>query len=986
MLGNTLPKSFQVPIAIIGASCRLPKIANVQEFWEILRSGRDVITEAPLERRLSLPGCYTGSGGFLDEIDGFDASFFGMSPHEALRLDPHHRLLMETAWEAIEDAGLTVERLAGSRTGVYTSCFALHYWNMLRKAGMDDIHTILGAHRWSVPAGRITHLLDLRGPSVGIEATCASSLAAVHVAGQAIRTGEIDLAIVGAANLLLSGNDRTGFAEAGLISPTSRCRFGDENADGYVPAEGAVTLILKPLDAAVADGDRIYATILSSAVSSNGRQALSPGGTGTAGQEEMLRLALHNAGVEPGDVDYVEAHGPGTPAGDTVELTALSRVLGVGREPGQRCLVGSVKSNLGHTEAAAGLTGLLKTALALRHRTVPATLHVRRTNPVLREADTPVELAVTTQPLPDRGRPAIAGVTALGMFGVGAHVVLTEAPQPVRPRKSEPVADLGFVLPLSARDPEALRALAAAYADTLAGAAHPADVCYSAGARRTHLSHRAAVVGTDGQELIERLRQLAEVGTPAAGRGSSAPRVVFVCSGQGSQWPGMARDLLATDRVFAERMGECDELIRAECGASVLDLLQADRPLDGEREIQPALWAIQVGLAARWRHWGIEPDLVIGHSMGEVAAATISGALSPRDGAAVISRRGELVGLLEPGAMVAVHVGERMARAVIGHLSHRVHIAVTNSENMTVLAGDPESVAAVVEPLRRRGVFCRYIQAGFASHSPHVEPLQDKLVDALRDIAPRPATVRMHSTALNRVVAGTELGPDYWMANLRNQVRFGSAVRSVLAEARPTLFIELSPHPVLVPAIEEAIEARRADAAAIGSLRRGEPERTALLAGLGAAYLRGAAPDWSRVHPDGRLVSLPTYPWRRKRFWVTPPEVREALAPPPPPEPEPEPASTRRGPVVIRSVADLTDYLVRRAAEVLSAAPETVDPNVPLVMHGMDSLLAAKLRARLKQQLDLHVPVGELLGSGTLTELAARLHSRFLRHHGALAS
>jgi acyl transferase domain-containing protein len=958
----------------------LPGAPNVREFWDVLSAGRHTVTEVPFERRMSIPGCFADRGGFLDKIDGFDASFFGMSPHEAIRLDPHHRLLMETVWEAMEDAGLVADRLAGSRTGVYTSCFASHYWNLLRDAGMDDVHAVLGAHRWSVPAGRITHLLDLRGPSVGIEATCASSLAAVHVAAQAIRSGEIDLAIVGAANLLLSAKDRVGLADAGLISPTACCRFGDENADGYVPAEGVVTIILKPLDAAVADGDQIYATILGSAVSSNGRQAASPGGTGTTGQEDLLRLALHNAGVAPADVDYIEAHGPGTPMGDVVELTALTRVLREGRAADQRCVVGSVKSNVGHTEATAGLAGLVKTALALRHRTIPATLHVQRRNPVLRGDDAPLELAHTTQPWPDRGRPAIAGVTALGMFGMGAHVVLAEAPAPVAVAPASG-ADHPLVLPLSARDSGALRVLATKYADTLATAPWPVDVCFSAGARRTHLAHRVAVVGADREALVDGLRRLADDGPPssAAQPVSGPPRVVFVFSGQGSQWSGMGRELFAANRVFADRMRECDELIRAEGGWSLIDRLHDDRRLAGEREIQPALWAMQVSLAAVWRRYGIEPDLVVGHSMGEVAAATTAGALSLRDGAAVICRRSTLVGMLQRGAMVAVGVGERDARAAIGDLGDRVSVAVTNGEYATVLAGDPDAVAAVVASLRERGVFCRWIEASYASHSPMVEPLRDHLIDALADLSPRPGSVALHSTALNRVVPGVELDAEYWMANLRNQVQFAAAVRTVLSEPGPTLFVEVSPHPLLVAAIDEEIDACMAGAAAVPSLVGELPERMSLLANLGIAYERGAEPDWSALYEDGQFVPLPHYPWRRKRFWVRPVDGADQTAPVPAAEPAPVRRSELPMPLVIESTAALTEHLARRAAEVLATPPESVDPAMPLTAYGMDSLLAAKLRTRLKHDLDLHVPVGDLLGGRSLVELAGQLHDRAAR-------
>jgi acyl transferase domain-containing protein len=955
-----LPNSRHLPVAIVGAACRLPGAPNVPAFWDVLSSGRDVIGELPAGRRDTRLGSPVTRGGFLERIDGFDAPFFEVSPHEAVRIDPHHRLLLETTWEAIEDAGVPAGDLAGSRTGVYTACLSSHYWNLLHDAGMHDMHAVLGAHRWSVPAGRIAHFLDLRGPSLGAESTCASSLVAVHLASQALRSGEIDLAIVGAVNLLFGHKERLAMAEAGLLSPTARCRFGDAAADGYVPAEGAVTLFLRPLADAVEAGDRIYATILGSAVNSNGRQAASAGATGATGQEDLLRLAFRDAGITPSDVDYVEAHGPGTPLGDRVELAALDRVLREERAVDQPCLLGSVKSNIGHTEAAAGLAGLLKTALALRHRIVPATLHAQRPNPVLRDS-APLELVRVARPWPRRGRPAIAGVTALGLFGTGAHVVLTEPPRtgsagaPARPGRAG-------LLPLSARHPAALKALASAYAGTVASAPNLADVCFSAGARRTHHPYRAAVVGAGRQALVDRLREIADRPSVAGVWPLGSPRVVFVFSGQGSQWHGMGRELVAGGGIFAERLRACAEVIHAERGWRLIDRLHDGRPLTADHEIQPALWAMQVSLAETWRDWGIEPDLVLGHSMGEVAAATVSGALTLRDAAAVICRRSVLVGTLdEPGAMVAVQLGHREAAAAIGGYRGRVSVAVVNGPHSTVLAGDAAALDAVVEPLRDRGVFCRPVKAGYASHSPLVEPLRDDMLNALAELRPRAGHTPMHSTVLDRVVPGDELDAGYWMANLREPVRFGAAVRAALAPTGPVVFIEVSPHPLLIPAIEAGIDTYGPDAVAIASLVREQPERESLLSGLGTAYVHGCDPDWTRLSEAGRFAELPTYPWRHERFWVE--HTEEAGTDIPAAEP---PASGHPAP----PATDLTEHLRRRAAEVLGGP---VDPAAPLTMAGMDSLLAARLRRRLEQDLGFRMPIADLLGDRPLTEIASRL-------------
>ncbi|ONI82949.1 hypothetical protein ALI144C_18025 [Actinosynnema sp. ALI-1.44] len=977
------------PVAIIGAGCRLPGAPTVEAFWEILGAGGDTVAVMSPERRaLDSRKAVTDrahrqpddrEGGFVDGIDAFDAHFFEMSPYEAVRLDPQQRLLLETVWEAVEDAGLTPEQLAGSMTGAYTCCFVSHYWELLTTTGMTDMHALLGASRYSVAAGRIAHLLDLRGPALGTEATCASSLAAVHLATQAIQNGEIEMAIVGGVNLLLCRELDIGAAEAGLLSPTGRCRFGDESADGFVRAEGAVTVVLKPLSRAVADGDRIYATILGSSLTNNGRQGQSLTDTGTGGQEDMLRAAYRAAGADSADLDYVEAHGPGTTEGDTAELGALSRFLRAsfqkaGRPLDQRCVVGSVKSNIGHTEVAAGLAGLLKTTLALHNRVIPSTLHVRTPHSVLREDDCPVELALDRRPWPERGRPALAGVTALGTYGMNAHVVLSEAPPPHRTNPSPGHHDeqpliLPLILPLSARDPNALRQLASAYADTVDKAESPADVCFSAGTRRAAHNVRLAVSGANPTALAEQLRDFGSGGRATFPVGkdtrlTGAPRVVFVFPGQGSQWTGMGRELMAASPVFAERMAECDLAVYEELGWSVIDRLRDDEPMTTLDVIQPSLWAMQVCVAAVWRSWGIEPDLVIGHSMGEYGAATTAGALSVRDAAAVACRRSVLMaGFPGEGAMWSVQLTEAQAQAAIGDHTDVVSVGAVNSDHSTMLSGDAETLLRIVEPLKARGVFCRQVRARFASHSPHVEPLLPEVVAALGSIRPTAGQVAMHSTALDRRVDGAELGAAYWGTNLRSPVRFADAVRGALEEHANTIFIEVSAHPVLTTSIEDMVEAVGADAVALPSLHRDSAEVSSLHATLSVAYTRGCDPDWRRVNQNGRYVPLPSYPWQRSRYWADPTQQEQVAAVAVSP--------VRDG---ARTVDSLTMDMRLQVAAVLSMSPDLIDPTAPLSFSGMDSLLAAKLRSRMKQELDLHIPMRDFLSSRSLSDLATQAH------------
>ncbi|MEU7751282.1 acyltransferase domain-containing protein [Micromonospora sp. NPDC049171] len=891
------PAHGRDPVAIVGIGCALPGATDVTELWEMLVAHQSTIGEIPAERfdidawydpTPGVPGrISTRWGGFLPDVDQFDAPFFGMSPHEADRLDPQHRLMLRTTWEAIEDAGLSAERLAGTATGVYTSCLAADYWDNVRGADMFDMDAATGTGGWGLPSGRISRLLDLRGPSMGVEATCATALLAVHLGCQDLWSGRTVQAIVSSANLLLGPDLYFSLSESEILSPTGRSCFGESTADGYVRSEGAVTVVLKPLSHALRDGDRVYAAIIGTGVNNNGRTNATMLAPGVDGQRDMLRAALRDAGVRPADVDYVEAHGAGTPRGDDVELTALHTVLGEGRPAERPCLTGSIKSNIGHAEAAAGLAGLVKAALAIRHRTIPASLGVERPHPLL-AAGTPLALASMTRPWPETGRPAIAGVSSFGLSATNVHVVLSE----VTTADVTPAAAPSTVLlPLSARDPGALRTLAERYADLLDGPerVEPAQVAYQAATRRTHHDLRLAVVGGDRGRLARDLRAFAAGQVPDSVRlgtaGPGLPRVVFVYPGQGAQWPGMGRRLLA-DPVFHRQMVECDEAIRAEVGWSLIDLLSDARPLLTEDVVQPALWAVQLGLSALWRSWGFRPDLVLGHSLGEVAAACVTGALTVRDGAAVVCRRSALIRTLEgPGEMWAVQLGEDLAREACRDVADLVSVGVVNSDHATVLAGGADAVRAVVERLTARGVYCRQVRVRYASHSPQVEPLRSDLLTALADLRPRAGTVPMYSTVHDREVTGTELDADYWMANLREPVRFASAMRHALADGRPVVFVEISAHPLLTGAMEDTIESVGAPAVVVTSLVKDEDERESMLTGLAGAHVHGCAVDWSSVvGPHGHL-DLPHYPWQGRRHWV---DGRPAAAPAAPTQPVPD--------------------------------------------------------------------------------------------------
>ena len=918
------------PVAVVGIGCRFPGAYGPAQLWRLLERGGDAVTEVPASRwdvdawydpRPGTPNrIVTRRGGFLDRIDEFDAGFFGVSAREADELDPQQRLLLETAAEALDDAGLTPGQLAAQRAGVFVGAMASSYWEMLSRAGILDIYAASGGAR-SMLSGRLSYAFDLRGPSVTLDSACSSGLAALHLAVQAVRSGECAVALAGGVNLVVSAEETVPFSQAKMLAPDGHCKFAAAEADGFVRSEGVAVVVLKPLAAAEADGDLIHAVVHGSAVSNDGQSGgylLTPS---QPGQEETLRAAYASAGVDPALVDYVEAHGTGTPAGDPVELGALAAVLGAGRPADRPCLVGSVKTNIGHTEAAAGLAGFVKTVLALRHRRVPASLHAQRLTDRVDWSALPLVVCREAVDWPVTGRPGLAGVSSFGISGTNAHVVVGEyvpaavpAPAPDAPGGAAPGGaapggggqdgggqdgggqdgggpDGGAaqVLVLSAPTPAGLAAVAGAYAEFLepggAGADLPLrDVCFSAATRRRHHEHRLTAVGHTAAEVTERLRSyLAGESRPRLGSAEDVdgpPRVVFVYPGQGSQWRGMGRELLAASAVFRDALTRCDGAIRAEAGWSLLDRLTgADDTPDTLDTIQPTLWAMETALTALLGSWGIVPDVIVGHSMGEVAAAGAAGVLDLADAAAVICRRSKLARRLSgQGAMVSVELSAQDALAELAGYEDRVSVAVSNSPTYTVLSGDPAALDTIVANLDDRGVFCRPVKVDFASHSPQVDLLRDDLLAELADLTPGPARIPFWSTVEHALLDGPGMDAAYWARNLRQPVRFGDAVAE-LAGPGPTVFVEVSPHPILLPAIREVLG--DGPGSAIGCLRRDEPERASLLDTVAGLHRSGRAVSWTAVAGGSppRYVRLPAYPWQRRSHWYT--DARPTAPPPP---------------------------------------------------------------------------------------------------------
>ncbi|MEU6547769.1 SDR family NAD(P)-dependent oxidoreductase [Streptomyces sp. NPDC046859] len=866
-------------IAIVSMACRLPGADDPDALWRLLDAGREAVGDVPAgrwdTRDLYDPDpeatgkAYSLRGGYLHGIDRFDAAFFGISPREAAAMDPQQRLLLRTSWEAVERAGIVPATLNGSSTGVYAGLYDGGY---LASAGLGQLDGHVGTGTApSVASGRIAYTLGLRGPAVTVDTACSSSLVALHLAARALAGGECDLALAGGATLLLTPRGHVEFSRLRGLSPSGRCSPFSADADGVVWAEGCSVVLLKRLADARRDGDRVLAVVKGSAINQDGRSQGLSAPSGPA-QERVVRAALDAAGLEPHDIDHVEAHGTGTPLGDPIEGRALAAVFGPDRPAGRPLGIGSLKSNIGHTQAAAGIAGVIKTVLALHHERIPASLHAATPTGHIDWAHGGLRVLDEARPWPrEAGRVRRAGVSAFGISGTNAHVVLEEAPDAPAPRPAAPPAPALF--PLSARSLPALGAQAARLLDHLD--AHPGlplpAVAATLAHHRTHFEHRAVVRAADRDGLLRALRALAEgtadddvvTGPPRTAR---TGKVAFVFPGQGSQWPGMARDLLDRDPVFADELDRCDAALRPFTGWSVASVLRGDPAapdLDPVDVVQPVLFAVMVSLAAVWRARGVRPDAVVGHSQGEVAAACVAGALSLNDAAAVVALRSRaLTELSGTGAMAVVALPHPdVERRISGH-GGGITVAAVNSGRSTVVSGAADAVRTLVEGLEREQVFARVLDVDYASHSDRVEPVRDAVLDELDGVLTQATAVTWYSTVTGAPVTG-ELEADYWYRNLREPVRFAPTVERMIADGH-RCFLELAPHPSLLTALGTIDE----DLVTVGSLRRDEDGPACLDRAAAALHVHGHDVDWRRLVPPTVPVDLPTYAWDEQRHWI----------------------------------------------------------------------------------------------------------------------
>ncbi|MDC0773158.1 type I polyketide synthase [Streptomyces sp. HD] len=872
------------PVALVAMACRLPGgVSDPDGLWRLVAEGRDAVGPFPAGRwdveslydpDPDAPGkSYAREGGFLDGIDSFDAGFFGITPKEAAAMDPQQRLLLETAWESLERAGIVPADLAGSTTGVYVGMFGSDYLSGTR---LDQLDGYVGTgSALSVASGRLAYTLGLNGPALTVDTACSSSLVAVHLAAQALRAGECDLALAGGVTLMVTPQTFVEFSRLRGLSPTGRCRSFSDGADGAIWAEGAGMVVLKRLSDARRDGDHVLAVLRGTAVNQDGRSQGLSAPNGPA-QEQVIRRALEQSGLRPADIDHVEAHGTGTTLGDPIEANALAEVFGGTRPEGRPLYLGSLKSNVGHTQAASGVVGLIKVVQSLHHETLPPTLHAGTPSRHVEWADSGLHLLREEVAWPASAeRVRRAGVSAFGISGTNAHVIVEEAePLGLGSTDAPPAGKRLFVL--AGRGEAGLRGQAAALARHLAddSAALP-DVAHTLARHRSHLEQRAAFVAEDRNELRSALGELATGRVPLPPpREEQTGKVAFVYAGHGGQWPGMGLDLMRESEAFHEELTRIDEAVQRHAGWSVLNALRAPEefsPLERTEYLQPTLFAVNAALTAAWRSLGVTPDAVTGHSLGEIAAAYSAGALTLDDAVAVVTgRAAAVVPAAGQGGMLSLDVPRPRVEELLAPYAGRLFVAAVNSPHATAVSGDGDALAELRRSLDEQGIEARPLSTPFASHTPLMAPLRDELLDRVRGIRPaaHPATA-LYSTVLAEPVPGDRLDPEYWYANLSEPVRFADTVRRMLDDGY-RYFVELSPHPSLGSSIEAVAADAGIDAVSVGSLRRQRGGRDVLLGRLGELYTAGHTPDWAALFPAGHRVDLPTYAFARERHWLAP--------------------------------------------------------------------------------------------------------------------
>ncbi|MGV2826967.1 beta-ketoacyl synthase N-terminal-like domain-containing protein [Myxosarcina sp. GI1(2024)] len=883
-------------IAIIGLGCRFPQAETPEAFWHLLSHGIDAIAEVPAERwniddlydpHPATPGKMNSRwGGFLQQVDGFDPLFFNISPREAERMDPQQRLFLEVAWEALENAGLAADKLAGSQTGVFTAMAVVNYDQFLYK-NVSDLSQItaydgLGT-TLSLTSSRLSYLLDLKGPSLAVETACSSSLVAVHLACQSLRTRETNLCIVGGVNLILAPELNIVFSQARMMSPDGRCKAFDASANGYVRGEGCGAIVLKRLEDALRDRDNILALIKGSAVNQDG---LSNGITAPNGpsQQAVIRQAIKNAGVRPAEISYVEAHGTGTPLGDPIEVKSLKTVLMEGRQPDQPCRIGSVKTNIGHLESAAGIAGLIKVVLCLQHQEIPPNLNLKQLHPYIRLQKTPLSIPTKGQKWTIAQKTRLAGISSFGFGGTNAHVILEQAPPSVElaAKVERPL----HLLALSAKNETALAELARLYSYFIDANRETslADICFSANMGRSHFDRRLVAIADSTHELQASLQAFDRGKDTEIIAGclsvDTPPKVAFLFTGQGSQYVGMGRQLYQTQPTFRAALDRCAQILEPYLDLPLLALLypetqeRREKPsslLNQTAYTQPALFALEYALAQLWLSWGIKPALVIGHSVGEYVAACLAGVFSLEDGLRLIAQRGRLMqSLPQNGEMVSLLATPEQVIPAIPD-PEKVALAAFNGPQSVVISGEREAVRIVTTKLKAQGIKFKTLKVSHGFHSPLMEPMLADFEQVARQVTYSSPQIDLVSNLTGKLATAEIATPEYWCQHIRQPVKFSQGMET-LAQQDCGIFIEIGPMPILLGMGRLCLSNTEAeDGAFLPSLRPQTPDWQQMLASLAQLYVRGVSIDWhgfERDYPQRRRVVLPTYPFQRQRYWI----------------------------------------------------------------------------------------------------------------------
>ncbi|WP_009545082.1 type I polyketide synthase [Crocosphaera subtropica] len=999
-------------IAIIGLGCRFPQANNVESFWQLLKGGKDGIREVPPERwnvddfydpQPITPGkMSTRRGGFLDQVDQFDAGFFQISPREAEQIDPQQRLFLEVAWEALENAGLIPSQLSGTQTGVFVGINNSDY-NRMSWQDFDSLNAYSGTGTdVCIVANRLSYFLNLKGPSLAINTACSSSLVAIHYACQSLRLHESNLCLAGGVSLILSPEVTIAFSQGRMMAADGRCKTFDASADGYVRGEGCGVIVLKRLSDALKDGDQIQGIIRGSAVNQDG---LTNGLTAPNGpsQQAVMGQALKNANLQPHEISYVEAHGTGTPLGDPQEFRSITTVLKQGRQPEQTCWVGSVKTNIGHLESASGIAGVIKTVLCLQHQTIVPHLNLNQLNPYISLKNIPFTIPQECTPWTITTEKRWAGVSSFGFGGTNGHIILEEPPSSEltatsQEQKPHSLDHPYHLLTLSAQSKEALQALVKRYQDFLN--THQAvalqDVCFTANTKRSQFEHRLAMVVGSSKELQQQLATLInhpeESAIRAIARPRKSPKMAFMFTGQGSQFVGMGQQLYQTSSFYRQIIDECDRLLQPYLERSLIDILYEQTEnslLDQTIYTQPALFSLEYALAKLWQSWGVNPVAMMGHSVGEYVAACLAGVFSLEDGLKLIAYRGRLMQALpENGAMVAVFISEKQAQALIESYGDKVALAAINGPNSVVISGERDSIQTLITTFDSQGIQFKELQVSHAFHSPLMKPMLAEFEQVAQQITYNLPKIPIISNLTGEIATDAIASSDYWSRHILQPVKFSAGMQTLAAQGYDG-FIEVGPKPILLGMGRRCLPENQG--LWLPSLRPGYSDWQTLLESLGNLYVKGTVINWDNFYQDVsvHMIAVPTYPFQRQRYWFQLSGKRTYVQSSVPSQLQAANPShieqnklidtLKQTPNKSEQEALLTAYVEKKVLKVLKLpSSEQINPEKSLSVLGFDSLMLMELKNLMEKELNITLSTKKLLNTITPEKLTKELIGQLL--------